>query len=217
MSLLLCFFIMLFALSTIQEVKWEAFVETMSDKTGYSGMSRVESKGNKPSMALSTISELGRRNAALTGGQTIPGKGESPSIQTISMTGAPIKGGLIRFELGSEVLSQQAKNDLESLLPRLLVSPKKIMIQGHAAPNETEIGIYRRDIDLAHDRAVNVMNYLIFLGLKEEFFHVNVSDSTTIPNRAILPRGTDPRLAGASAAVYLLGNATRSFEPRVGD
>jgi len=217
MSLLLCFFIMLFALSTIQEIKWEAFVETMNAKTGYSGMSRAESRGNRPSMALSSISELGRRNAALTGGQTIPGKGESPSHQTISMTGAPIKGGLIRFELGSEVLTQKAKKDLEALFPKLLASPKKIMIHGHAAPNETEIGIYHRDIDLARDRAVNVMVYLISLGLKEEFFYINVSDSSTIPNRAVLPRGTDPKLAGASAAVYLLDNATRPRESAGGD
>ena len=133
------------------------------------------------------------------------------------MTGAPVKGGLIRFELGSEVLTQQAKQDLEALFPKLLVSPKKIMVQGHATPSEIEIGIYRRDIDLARDRAVNVMNYLISLGLKEEFFLVNVSDSTTIPNRAILPRGTDLKLAGASVAVYLLDSATRPRETGVSD
>jgi outer membrane protein OmpA-like peptidoglycan-associated protein len=217
MSLLLCFFIMLFALSVIQEVKWEAIVETMNAKMGYSGQSKVESRGNKSSMAMSTISELGRRNAALTGGQMIPGKGESPGIQTISMTGAPVKGGLIRFELGSEVLTQQAKKDLDALLPQLLASPHKIMIQGHAAPDEAELGIYHRDIDLAHDRAVNVMKFLMSSGLKEEFFHLNIPDSTTIPNRAILPRGTDPKLAGASVAVYLLDSAMRPRESKAKD
>ena len=216
MSLLLCFFIMLFAISVIQEVKWEAFVETMNAKKGYSGQSKIESSGNKSSMALSTTSEMARRNAALTGGQMIPGKGEAPGIQTISMTGAAVKGGLIRFELGSEILTQQAKKDLEALFPKLLASPKKIMVQGHAAPNETEIGIYSRDIDLAHDRAINVMNHLILLGLKEEFFQINVPDSSTIPNRAVLPRGTDTKLAGASVAVYLLDSAARPREAEVG-
>jgi chemotaxis protein MotB len=209
MSLLLCFFIMLFAMSIIEKIKWEAFVETMNARMGYTGSSRTPSVGTKPSMSMSTTSEMARRNAAMTGGQEIPGKGERPGLQTMSMTGAPVKGGLIRFELGSDVLTKQAEKDLETIFPRLLVSPKKIMVHGHVAPTETEIGIYKRDINLAHARAVAVMNYLISLGLRKEFFHISVSDSTTIPNRAIIPRATDPKLAGASAAVYILDSATR--------
>jgi hypothetical protein len=53
------------------------------------------------------------------------------------------------------------------------------------------------------------MEYLISLGLKKEFFQISAVDSTTIPNRAILPRELDPKLTGASAEVFLLDQMLR--------
>jgi flagellar motor protein MotB len=209
MSLLLCFFIMLFAISNIIDAKWEAFVETMEAKMGYVGPSKTPSKNTKPATALATTSERSRRTAALAGGQPIPGRGETPSIQTIAMTGDVVKGGLIRFEFGRDELTNQAEKDLQALFPVLLASSQKIMVKGHSAPTEDEHGIYKRDVDLAHARAVNTMDYLISLGLKKEFFQISASDSTAIPNRAILPSETDPKLAGASVAIYLIHDTTR--------
>ena len=72
MSLLLCFFIMLFAISIIAEIKLEAFIETMEAKMGYAGRSKSVSQGNKPSTSMSTTSERSRRTAAMTGGQPTP-------------------------------------------------------------------------------------------------------------------------------------------------
>ena len=51
------------------------------------------------------------------------------------------------------------------------------------------------------------MDHLISLGLQENFFQVSIS--TDVPNQAILPTGTDPKLAGASAAVYLIRGTAR--------
>ena len=211
MSLLLCFFIMLFAISSIVDAKWEALVETMNARMGYLGPSQSPSRDTKPATSMSSTSERSRRTAALEGRQPTPGKGEAQNVQTISTTGDTVKGGLIRFDFGSDELSEQAKEDLEALYPKLLASPQKIMLKGHAAPTEDKVGIYKRDIDLAYARAVKAMNYLISLGLKKEFFQVSVSDSATIPHRDILPlplRG-DPKLAGASVAIYLLSGTTR--------
>ena len=208
MSLLLCFFIMLFALSTITPIKWEAFVETQQMKMGYSGQSRTPSQDNKPSTAMSSTSERSRRTAALTGGQPTPGRaGEHENRLSIQPDGDPVKGGLIRFELGSAELTEQAKEDLQILLQVLTNSSNKINVVGHVSPAEEEGGIYSRGIYLAQARAVHVMNHLVSLGLKEEFFEMSLS--TNIPNRAILPRGIPPRLAGASAAVYLLNQTPR--------
>ena len=212
MSLLLCFFIMLFAISIIAEIKWEAFVETLERRMGYLGRSQRISRDHQISASLSTTPEESRRNAALLGSQTTPGPaGEHESTQTIRPEGTLVKGGLIRFELGKAELTEQAKKNLEALLPTLSASSRKIQVKGHAAPTETdeEVGIYRRDFYLAYQRAVNVKNHLISLGLREEFFQMSTSDSTTIPNRAILPSGTDPKLAGASVAVYLLDDTQR--------
>ena len=210
MSLLLCFFIMLFAISIIAEIKWEALVETLQRRMGYEGPSQRENQAQRTLASLSTTSEMSRRAAALVGSQPTPGRGGVfTNTQTISVDGTVVKGGLIRFDLGSEELTAQAKKDLEAIFPTLISSQRKIMVKGHVAPTEIEEGGYGRDFYLAYDRAVNVKNYLISLGLKEEFFLVSMSDSATIPNRAILPPGTDPKLAGASAAVYLLDGTRR--------
>lgn len=212
MSLLLCFFIMLFAISTITDVKLEALIQTVATMQGYLGSSPTQSRDSKPSTSMSTTSELSRRTAALTGGQPTPGPaGDAASLQTIRIRGDRVKGGLIRFELGSDELNDQAKLDLERLLPVLALSMNKIMIKGHVAPTETENGQYKRDFYLAYARAVAVRTHLISLGLNKEFFQISVADSTSIPNRAILPQGTtDPKRAGTSAAVYLLHETTRT-------
>jgi len=208
MSLLLCFFIMLFALSQITTIKWEAFVETLQMRMGYAGMSRVPAQDNKPSAALGSVSERARRTAALAGGQPDPGRaGDHVRRQTIQEDGDLVKGGLIRFELRSDELNEQGRRSLEALMQVLERSTNKIMVVGYFSPAEEEGGIYSRGAYLAHARAVNVKEYLVSLGLKEDFFKMSVSTDT--PNRAILPRGTDPRLSGASAAVYLVHQTTR--------
>ena len=210
MSLLLCFFIMLFAISIIAEVKWEAFIETQEIRMGYSGQSSRENQANRTSASLSTTSEMSRRLAALVGSQPTPGKGgDFTNPQTILPDGSVVKGGLVHFEWGNDELTVEAKKDLEALLPTLSASSRKIMVKGYAAPTEAEKGGFDRDFYLSYDRAINVKNYLISLGLKEEFFLVSMSDSAAIPNRAILPPGTDPKLAGASAGVFLLDGTQR--------
>ena len=208
MSLLLCFFIMLFAMSTITPIKWQAFIETQNWKMGYAGMSKTPNQGKRPSAALGSVSERSRRTAALAGGQPDPGpSGEYKTIQTIQPDGDRVKGGLIRFELRSDQLTEQAKKDLEILLPVLSKSSNKIAVVGYVSPAEEEGGVYSRGVYLAQNRAINVMDHLISLGLQENFFEMGISAS--IPNRAVLPRGTSPQLAGASAAVYLINRTSR--------
>ena len=215
MSLLLCFFIMLYSMSIIETVRWEALVVTLKGKLGYSGRSKVESRNTKISASISSTSEMSRRTSALEGLQPLKTKGDAQPPQTIRPEGTIVKGGFIRFELGRTELTNQAKKDLETLYPTLYVSSNKIMVEGHSAP--TEIGgegMYKIDIDLAHARAVEVMKYLISLGgsnggLREDCFIIGASDSSVMPNRSILPPGTDPNLAGASTAVYLLSQSLR--------
>ena len=216
MSLLLCFFIMLFAISIIAEIKWEALVETLERRKGYAGTSQRISEDNKPSASLSTTPEESRRTAALAGSRETPGRGgEYVDTQTIRQEGTQVKGGLILFDSGNEELTEKGKTDLEALLPVLSASSYKILVKGHAAPVEIgeDVGIFRRDFYLAYQRAVNVKNHLVSLGLQEEFFQLSTSDSTTIPNRAILSpelqTNTNRARAGASAAVYLLSGTQR--------
>jgi len=210
MSLLLCFFVLLFSMSIITEIKWEAFIEAMEAKMGYSGKARKVSRGKKTASAMSATSEMSRRTAAMTGGQPIQGKSESGPIQTITQSGDIVKGGLIFFDWGRDTLGAQAQKDLDTLYPVLLASSNKIMVHGYVAPNEQEVEKFSRDIYLAQRRAIAVKDYLISKGLRPEFFQLSASDSTTIPNRAILPlEMEDPKRAGASAAVYLIKGVMR--------
>ncbi|MDR0520805.1 MAG: OmpA family protein [Planctomycetaceae bacterium] len=211
MSLLLCFFIMLFSMSIIAEIKWEAIVETLQRELGYAGTSRTKTHSKKTTTTVSTTAERSRRTAALTGGQPVPGpQGEFPLVQTIRVEGVPVKGGLIRFDPGSDELTEQAMRDLKVLLVQLTGGSNKIMVKGHSAPTETGgQNVYKEDYDLAYNRAVRVMKYLISLGLKKEFFEITAVDSSAVLNRAILPPGTDPKLAGACVEVYLLDKTLR--------
>ena len=210
MSLLLCFFIMLFAISVIQEIKWEAFIETKERKMGYAGRSPRPSRDHLPSASLATIPEESRRLAAGLGSQDVRERqGEYGPIQSPASEGTIVRGGLFRFELGRAELSERVKEELEKIFPVLLASQHKIMVKAHVAPTEAAMGGYSHDYFLAHRRAANVKNHLISLGLDEEFFIVSMSDSATIPNRAILSEETNPLEAGASVAVYLLSDTSR--------
>lgn len=197
-------------MSIIAEIKYEALVETLQKDFGYQGSSKQKSKSTKTTAARSSTTERSRRTAALLGGQpVVTTKGEQLKVQNIRIDTQSIKGGLVRFALGSDELTEQAKKDLTVMKSVLLGSPFKIMIKGHVAPNEQ--GMYQKDIDLAYARAVNVRDFLMTLGFKQEFFEISVVDASATLNKAILPAGTDPKLAGASAEVMLIDKTLRAL------
>ena len=211
MSLLLCFFVMLFAMSIIAEVKWEALVETLQRDFGYQGSSKTRQKGKGKTTSVSSTTERDRRTAALTGGQPTPGpEGTETEVMTILPVGEIVKGGVILFDLGHEGLTQKAKDNLRAIFTTLSGSPYKIQVRGHAGPTEVG-GVFTEDTDLAYNRAFVVRNFLIDLGLKKEFFEI-VVDPSFLPNPAILPPGTDPNQAAASAVVMLLDKTPREIK-----
>ncbi|MDR0705388.1 MAG: OmpA family protein [Planctomycetaceae bacterium] len=212
MSLLLCFFIMLYSMSIIATIKFEAVVESLQQNLGYSGSSKKPSRSNKPSSQRSTTSERSNRLAALTGGQPIvSAQGDHQNVQTIRIKEELIKGGIIQFNLGSDELSVQAKQDINAILSTLVGSPFKIMIKGHAASYESQ-GVYQQDIDLAYARAVNVRDYLISQGLKAKFFQIAVVGSYEPLNRALLPPGIDPKAVHSIVEIILLDKTVRTLQ-----
>ena len=210
MSLLLCFFIMLFAMSIITPVRFQALTDSLQqDFQGYAGSSREKTKSNKTITTVSDSAARNRRMSSLAGGQTIPGpQGESMEVHTILLDGEIVRGGVIRFELGSDVLTAQAQRDLRAIFPILQGSPQKIMIKGHVTPTEGG-GVYQLDTDLAFHRALNAVDYLVSLGLRQDYFEI-VVDPVTVPRRDLLPPGTAPEQAGASIEIILLNQTLRS-------
>jgi chemotaxis protein MotB len=212
MSLLLCFFIMLYSMSVITTIKFEAVVESLQQNLGYAGSSKKPSRSNKPTSQRATTSERSNRLAALTGGQPIvSAQGDHSNVQTIRIKEELIKGGIIQFDLGSDELSVQAKQDIDAILSTLVGSPFKIMIKGHAASYELQ-GPYQQDIDLSYTRAMNVRNYLISRGLKAKFFQITAVGSHEPLNRAVLPPGIDPKAVNSVVEIILLDKTIRHLQ-----
>ena len=129
MSLFLCFFVMLFALSTMQEERIEA------------------------------------ATASLRGGFGLFGNSQQSFNSTSSRTGQQI-GGMVVFDWGSDDLSVSAKQELNEIYRQLLNTKNKIQIVGQARLGEPSA--YRRELDLAYARAINVWDYLVSLGIDRE-------------------------------------------------
>jgi chemotaxis protein MotB len=209
MSLLLCFFIMLFAISTIAEIRFQAVADSLSQEfAGYAGSSRAKAKSTKTTMIPADSAAKSHRISAMLGGQPNPGPaGDSRDVHTILLDGETVRGGVICFELGNDELTAQTKQSLRMMLPILQGSPYKIMVKGRVSPTE---GGGMRDTDLAYFRALNTVNYLVELGLKQEFFEI-VADPSSVPSLNLLPPGTDVKHAGASVEILLLNQTQRSL------
>ena len=209
MSLLLCFFIMLFAISIISEPRFQAMADALQqDFLGYASPSRNNAPSTKVTQAPADSAARSRRIAALVGGQPIPGtQGTSTEVHTILLDGETVRGGVIRFELDSDKLTGQAQRALQNILPILKGSSHKIMIKGYAAPIENQT-----NNDLAFFRALEVVDYFVSLGMAQEFFEV-VVEPTAVPRYTLLPPGTEPEHAGASVEILLLNQTLRSLRP----
>jgi len=212
MSLLLCFFIMLFALSIISPPTVQALADSLQqDFEGYSAQIKARTPKTKVTMTPITSAARSRRVAALIGGQPTPGPpGEAREVHAMLRDGETVRGGVIRFELGSDELTEQTKRDLRrTVFPILQGSHHKIMVKGYSSPTE-EGGEYQRGFDLAFFRASNVVDHFISLGLSKEFFEIAV-EPWTVPRLNLLPAGTDQKYAGATAEIILLNQTSRSL------
>ena len=212
MSLLLCFFIMLFAISIIAEPRVEALVDTLrQDFTGYAVPSKVRQPKIQVTTTVSESSARKNRTAALTGGQPIPApEGTSTEVLAILLDGTTVRNGLIRFELGNYTLTDQARRDLNAIIPVLQGSNHKVMVKGYATPAEIEDRVrFQRSTDLAFSRAISIVDHFAENGLLREFFEISVEPGSS-PRRTIWPPGTLPEHAGASAEILLLNQTLRT-------
>ena len=131
MSLLLCLFVMLYAISTVQETKFESATESL--RGGFGLFHNVPSSSPMGAVTKSASQKI---------------------------------GGTIRFDLGSDDLSEGAKLELNEIHRQLLNVPRKIQIVGKAGLGEPSS--YRREWDLAYSRAITAWDYLVLLGIDRE-------------------------------------------------
>lgn len=185
MSLLLCFFVMLYAMSTLQVPKMQAAVESFRGGLGVSGMATAKDQNPKqeqPQEQQEQEQQEQEQQEQEQQGQeqqgqgnwtiTVP-QGNKARFQTTYSDEKSVKGGIIRFAVNSDELDEETKRRLNLLIEELSGLPFKILITGHAEPNEQ--GTYRHAMDLSYSRAVNVWRYLVSKGMNQNDFRIHAA------------------------------------------
>lgn len=167
MSLLLTFFIMLFSMSTMEEVKVDAVAESLSSQFGYSATQITAPGSQRPANSnRSQVRSTGRakRKDTLSGGNpVISPQGDQALVRAVRKDKEIVQGGIVYFELGSDELTEQAREDIRIIADQLRGSPYKIEVKGHTS---RETGIYENNLHtLSYLRAERVRQEMIRLGV----------------------------------------------------
>ncbi len=202
MTLLLTFFIMLFSMSTIEKTKLEGAAESLRAQFGgaLNGSGGIFDGG---SFAPSRKKPTGRANRLIMLQGQSPlagGPGEAVKIKTLRSDEEALDGGIVRFALGSDELTETAKARLAGIYTLLAGLPSKILVKGHADAEEK--GPFQNADDLAYSRACNVREYLISLGLKRSAFQVSVVGPYEPLLRKDVPGISDTRELNAYVGVF---------------
>jgi len=167
MGLLLCFFVMLYALSTIDPVKLETVAEQFSIQFG-SASQQIPVPGTQPPnnsnrRELKSTGRARRSDTFMGGNPVLAPKGEYAAVQSIRPKRDRMTGGVVYFGLGLDDLDATAREDIRIIADQLRGTPNKILVKGHTS---IEPGIYADSLDiLAINRAINVKKELIRLGV----------------------------------------------------
>ena len=173
MALLLCFFVMLVAMSEIKEEdKYKEVVHAIQKAFGYRGgmglVPGVVSPANTIDMRKSQL--LLRKFQMKIGKSTDQGiEGPEPSVKTIREGMEYVVGGLIAFEQGKARLLGRGKAELDLFVQLVHGMNTKIRIKGHAARKPKRMYQPYATLDeLSYARAQAVKQYLITKGIRPE-------------------------------------------------
>ncbi|MEX0885288.1 MAG: flagellar motor protein MotB [Phycisphaeraceae bacterium] len=168
MSLLLVFFIMLFALSEIKkEDHFDVFVEAVREAFGARGGGGKLPTEDDPKLSLIEVLEALQHEQQ--GGESDRSAADDPGMEGRDIQVTTVReglrfvvGGRITFEPGSADLSEQARRQLRQVARELRGYNNLIELRGHADAGETrEPGSRYGDLwSLSYGRARAVMQYL---------------------------------------------------------
>jgi chemotaxis protein MotB len=166
MSLLLCFFILLAALSEIKDDSvWKAKIEMVQQSFGLQG-----GGGKVPGEQVDRLSLIAKLERMYREQQKNKRTAETkdPGVQgrelRVTQSKSGIKRGLgsITFEPGSAELTDAAKARLNPIVGLIQGYNNKIELQGHASASEVNVVSAYPDLwQLSYARAQAVMNYLV--------------------------------------------------------
>lgn len=168
MTLLLCFFVILVAISEVKEEKFHEVVESIRQYLGWDSSPNVEpGEGRAPSLRRE-ISRVMNEMASSTP-EGAPAKstlGQHVMVQTMEEGHKITIGGKILFQEGSAELMVGAYGVLDRVVEIIKGYPNKLEIRGHTAIETLPEGSPHEDLfDLAYGRAKSTHAYLIAQGV----------------------------------------------------
>ncbi|MDR2754345.1 MAG: OmpA family protein [Planctomycetaceae bacterium] len=201
MSLLLCFFVMLYAMSTLQVPKIQAAVESFRG-----GL--VKQEQEKQQQEKQEKQKQHENQTTTTTTTTAISQGNKTCFQTTYSDEKSVKGGVIRFAVNSDELNDETKRHLNLLIEELSGVPFKILITGHAEPDEQ--GTYRDSMDLSYSRAVNVWRYFVSKGMNQDDFRIHAAGSS----EPIEMEEMGSQLINMCADIKIIANTFRNEEKK---
>ncbi len=205
MSLLLCFFVMLVAMSEIkEEERIQVLLEALRRQFGpeTSAISLVPGPAPPMNSVIRALASMGRarRIDIMRGGDRIKAPvGDYPRVRTVRQAAHDTVGGVVFFAETSAALSDENRRTLELAAQQLSGKPQKIEIRGHTSSRPLPADSpYADHWSLAYARCQAVMDYLVQLGIDPRRIRLSLAADNE-------PRhtGNDPLLLKENARVEL--------------
>ena len=179
-SLMLTFFVLLFAMSTIKVDKWESITDSLSQS-----LSPTSSKKVAAATAQFNIASIFRKRAinlgylsALLGDMIskdeLLGQGKLINLEDRLIITLP---GNILFAAGESKLKEKARKALFNLGGVLRNIGNEIGVNGHTAPGKVQGDVYQSNWELSLARAIAVANELRRSGYTETITSYGYADS----------------------------------------
>ena len=187
MSLLLTFFIMLFAISSLNAKKFDAVAAAMADTFGTQRRDPHAFPGIHSQTLQSGAQDKNRS-------MTVSTLAQNPAQRAIQIRQPlqKVTTGIITFAEDSDKLTQESQQVLAEVYNRVKGSPLMIELRGHTSLGEQ--GPNRDSMDLAYARAYSVREYLIQKGIDPS--RIFISSMGAIKTTG----SVSPKLAGYSNA-----------------
>ena len=207
MSLLLCFFILLQMFSELKrDHEYQRVVTAIKEAFGYSGGIGVLPVDDPPLRSVIEVMEsiAAKQDNEQVNPSASPAKGiDGPQMRVKKIRDGVIFtiGGPSTFEPMSAEVRPAVRGEIERLAVLLAGRNNKIVIRGHSAAKYLPEDSPWEDLDqLAFERARNVKNMLLELGLDDRVFRLEVA-GTREPAR---PRAVAPPDAAENRRVEII-------------
>ncbi|HUV39158.1 MAG TPA: flagellar motor protein MotB [Planctomycetota bacterium] len=170
MSLLLCFFIMLVAMSEIKDEKFQRLLESIKQAFGGYPEAAEIVPGPKPKAGTlyenMQIVTTTRGSEKIGGAEVVNLHGREILCRSVREGTLYTMGDRMGFEKGSTEIPSAMQQDLDALVKLTKDFSNRLLVRGHASVQDAPEGT--TDWELAFRRAVAVKDYLVSRGINPE-------------------------------------------------